>query len=47
MWENAKVEKIICSGLQPPYDRSSDKLIPTLNLFTSGIKMKSGIQLPL
>jgi hypothetical protein len=32
MWENAKVEKIICSGLQPPYDGSSDKLIPTLNL---------------
>ncbi len=33
MWENAKVEKIICSGLQPPYDGSLDKLIiPMLNL---------------
>jgi len=31
MWENAKIEKIICAGLSPPYDGSSDTLIPTLN----------------
>jgi hypothetical protein len=32
MWENAKVEQIICSGLKHPYDGSPDALIPTLNL---------------
>jgi hypothetical protein len=32
VWENAKVEKIICAGLHPLYDGSSDKLILTLNL---------------
>jgi hypothetical protein len=31
MWENAKIEKIICAGLSPPYDGSSNTLIPTLN----------------
>jgi hypothetical protein len=32
MWENAKVKRVICSGLQPLYDGSSNKLIQTLNL---------------
>ena len=32
MWENAKVEQIICSGLKPPFDGSAENLIPTLNL---------------
>jgi hypothetical protein len=32
MWENAKVEQIICAGLKPPYDGTADNLIPTLNL---------------
>jgi hypothetical protein len=32
MWENARVKKIISSGLTPLYDGSSDQLIPTLNL---------------
>jgi hypothetical protein len=32
MWENAKVEQIICSGLKPAYDGSSERLLPTLSL---------------
>jgi len=32
MWENAKVEQIICAGLKPAYDGTPDNLIPTLNL---------------
>lgn len=32
MWDNAKVEQIICSGLRPPYDGSPENLIPTMNL---------------
>lgn len=32
MWENAKIEQIICAGLKPPYDGSPDLLIPTMNL---------------
>jgi len=32
MWDNAKVEQIICAGLKPPYDGTADNLIPTLNL---------------
>jgi len=32
MWENPKVEQIICAGLKPPYDGNADNLIPTLNL---------------
>jgi hypothetical protein len=32
MWENAKVEQIICAGLKPPYDGNANNLIPTLNL---------------
>jgi hypothetical protein len=32
MWENAKVEQIICAGIKPPYDGSPDWLIPTMNL---------------
>jgi hypothetical protein len=32
MWDNAKVEQILCAGLKPPYDGSVDNLIPTLNL---------------
>jgi len=31
MWENAKVEQIICAGLKPLYDGTPDNLIPTLN----------------
>jgi hypothetical protein len=32
IFENAKVEQIICSGLKPPYDGAPEKLLPTLNL---------------
>jgi hypothetical protein len=32
MWDNAKVEQIICAGLKPVYDGSPDKLIQTMNL---------------
>jgi hypothetical protein len=32
MWDNAKIEQIICSGLKPAYDGSPEKLIPTMNL---------------
>lgn len=32
MWENAKEEQIICSGLRPLYDGSLEKLISMLNL---------------
>jgi hypothetical protein len=32
MWENAKVEHIICAGLKTTYDGSPNNLLPTLNL---------------
>jgi hypothetical protein len=32
MWDNAKVEQIICPGLKPLYDGSPEKLTPTMNL---------------
>jgi hypothetical protein len=32
IWDNAKVEQIICSGLKPLYDGTPEKLIPTMNL---------------
>jgi hypothetical protein len=32
MWDNAKIEQIICTGLKPQYDCTPDKLLPTLNL---------------
>jgi hypothetical protein len=31
MWENVKIEQIICSGIKPIYDGTPDNLIPTLN----------------
>ncbi len=31
MYDNAKIEQIICSGLKPLYDGSAENLIPTLN----------------
>jgi hypothetical protein len=35
IYENAKVEQIICSGLKPPYDGSPKNLLPTLNLINA------------
>jgi hypothetical protein len=32
MWDYAKIEQIICTGLKPQYDGTPDKLLPTLNL---------------
>jgi hypothetical protein len=32
MFDNAKIEHIICAGLKPPYDGSPEKLLSTLNL---------------
>ena len=32
VWDNAKLEQIICNGLKPRYDGSPSNLIPTLNM---------------
>jgi hypothetical protein len=32
VWDNAKLEQIICNGLKPIYDGSPSNLIPTLNM---------------
>jgi len=44
MWDNAKIEQIICSGLKPPYDGSPDGLIPTMNLIN--IRRKNEVWYP-
>jgi hypothetical protein len=42
VFENAKIEQIICAGLKPQYDGSPEKLLPTLNLIHIRRKMKFG-----
>jgi hypothetical protein len=32
IWENARIEQVMCTGLKPPYDGSPEQLLPTLNL---------------
>jgi hypothetical protein len=44
MWDNAKVEQIICAGLKPQYDGSPEKLIPTLNLIN--LRRRNEVWLP-
>jgi hypothetical protein len=29
IWENAKLEQVICTGLKPQYNESLNELIPT------------------
>jgi len=44
MWDNAKVEQIICAGLKQVYDGSQEKLLPTLNLIQ--IRRKNEVWCP-
>jgi len=32
IWENARIEQVMCTGLKPHYDGSPEQLLPTLNL---------------
>jgi hypothetical protein len=44
MWDNAKVEQIICASLKQVYDSSQENLLPTLNLIQ--IRRKNEVWCP-